>query len=161
MLYKLNIFQVFQNKFDLDYELPLVFIDTHFNKSNPEEAEAFKRESDILWKVSMNKKPFQCLTRKDVQDKLVSTNSLIEFSRLLCKWVSNLILKIFFQAREKQEAVEMKRKCRLTNKKNQEMSVTIRTQEKQITAQKFVMNNLRNGIDYLKEHCKRDAADSK
>ena len=41
------------------------------------------------------------------------------------------------------------------------MSVTIRTQEKQITAQKFVMNNLRNGIDYLKEHCKRDAADSK
>ena len=85
MLYKLNIFQVFQNKFDLDYELPLVFIDTHFNKSNPEEAEAFKRESDILWKVSMNKKPFQCLTRKDVQDKLVSTNLLIEFSRLLCK----------------------------------------------------------------------------
>ena len=54
----------------------------------------------------------------------------------------------------------MKRKCRLTNKKNQEMGVTIRTQEKQITAQKFVMNNLRNGIDYLKEHCKRDAADS-
>ena len=70
-------------------------------------------------------------------------------------------IELFFQAREKQEAVEMKRKCRLTNKKNQEMSVTIRTQEKQITAQKFVMNNLRNGIDYLKEHCKRDAADSK
>ena len=85
VLYKLNIFQVFQNKFDLDYELPLVFIDTHFNKSNPEEAEAFKRESDILWKVSMNKKPFQCLTRKDVQDKLVSANSLIEFTRLLNK----------------------------------------------------------------------------
>jgi hypothetical protein len=77
----------------------------------------------------MNKKPFQCLTRKDVQDNL---------------------------KKEKQDLVAMRRKCRLTQKQNQNMDVKVRTQEKQITAQKFVMNNLRNGIDYLKEHCSRD-----
>ena len=82
----------------------------------------------------MNRKPFQCLTRKDVQDKL---------------------------KKEKEDLVAMKRKCRLTNKQNNEMTVKVRTQEKQIQAQRFVMNNLRNGIDYLKEHCKRDPADSK
>ena len=127
-------FQVFQNKFDLDFELPLVFIDTHYNISNIEEADAYKRETDKLWKVSLNRKPFQCLTRKDVQDKL---------------------------KKEKEDLVAMKRKCRLTNKQNNEMTVKVRTQEKQIQAQRFVMNNLRNGIDYLKEHCKRDTADSK
>ena len=93
-----------------------------------------KRETDKLWKVSLNRKPFQCLTRKDVQDKL---------------------------KKEKEDLVAMKRKCRLTNKQNNEMTVKVRTQEKQIQAQRFVMNNLRNGIDYLKEHCKRDTADSK
>jgi hypothetical protein len=122
-------FQIFQDKFDLDFEIPLVFIDTHFNKSHPDELEAFSRESDKLWSVSMNKKPFQCLTRKDVQDNL---------------------------KKEKQDLVAMRRKCRLTQKQNQNMDVKVRTQEKQITAQKFVMNNLRNGIDYLKEHCSRD-----
>ena len=39
------------------------------------------------------------------------------------------------------------------------MEVTIGKQEKQIAAQKFVMNNLRSGIEYLKEHCKRDRTD--
>ena len=39
------------------------------------------------------------------------------------------------------------------------MEVTIKKQEKQISAQRFVMNNLRNGIEYLKDHCKRDRTD--
>lgn len=111
-----------------------MFVDTHYNMSNPEELEAFKRETDYLWKVSMNKKPFQCLTRKDVQDNL---------------------------RKEKQDLVAMKRKCKLTSKQNQDMEVKVKTQEKQIQAQMFVMNNLRNGIDYLKEHCSRDRTDGK
>ena len=41
------------------------------------------------------------------------------------------------------------------------MEVTIKKQEKQISAQRFVMNNLRNGIEYLKDHCKRDRTDGK
>ena len=39
------------------------------------------------------------------------------------------------------------------------MEVTVKKQEKQISAQRFVMNNLRNGIEYLKDHCKRDRTD--
>ena len=111
-----------------------MFIDTHYNKSNPEEADAFKTESDKLWKVSMNRKPFECLTRKDVQENL---------------------------QQEKKDLVAMRRKCRLTQKQNQQLEVTVSTQEKQIQAQMFVMNNLRNGIDYLKEHCSRDRTDGK
>ena len=41
------------------------------------------------------------------------------------------------------------------------MEVKLQSQEKQIQTQTFVMNNLRNGIDYLKEHCSRDRTDGK
>ncbi len=48
---------------------------------------------------------------------------------------------------------------RSTKKENEDMEITIKKQDKQITAQRFVMNNLRNGIEYLKDHCKRDRTD--
>ena len=130
--YAKQLQSIFQSKFDLDFEIPLVFIDTHFNKSNPDEADAFKTESDKLWKIARNNKPFECLTRKDVQENM---------------------------HQEKKDLAAMRRKYRLTQKQNQQLEVTVSTQEKQIQAQMFVMNNLRNGIDYLKEHCSRDRTD--
>ena len=51
--------------------------------------------------------------------------------------------------------------CRLTQKKNGQLDIKARTQAKQIQAQRFVMNNLRHGIEYLKEHCSRDKSDGK
>ena len=82
----------------------------------------------------MNRKPFECLTRKDVQENL---------------------------QQEKKDLVAMRRKCRLTQKQNQHLEVTVNTQAKQIESQMFVMNNLRNGIEYLKEHCSRDRANGR
>ncbi len=53
----------------------------------------------------------------------------------------------------------MRRNCRATKRRNRELESESETQAKQIEAQMFVMNNLRNGIDYLKEHCsKADAS---
>lgn len=49
----------------------------------------------------------------------------------------------------------------MTNRQNKDYKQSIRKQSKQIKAQEFVMNNLRNGIDYLKEHCSKNSADSK
>ena len=53
--------EIFDTKFELGFEPPVVFIDTHYNKSNPEELAAFERESEKLWKISVNRKPFECL----------------------------------------------------------------------------------------------------
>jgi len=36
-----------------------------------------------------------------------------------------------------------------------EMEMQLTTQSKQLSAQMFVMNNLRNGIEYLKRHCQK------
>ena len=36
-------------------------------RSVPEELEAFSRESSKLWKVSLNKRPFVCLSRGEMQ----------------------------------------------------------------------------------------------
>ena len=83
--YSKQLKSIFINKFDLDFDIPLVFIDTHYNKSNPPELEAFQRESSKLYDITMNKKPFECLTRKDVQENL---------------------------KKEKKDLVAMKRKCR-------------------------------------------------
>ncbi len=55
--------EIFDTKFELGFEPPVVFIDTHYNKSNPEELAAFERETEKLWKTSVNRKPFECLTR--------------------------------------------------------------------------------------------------
>ncbi len=49
----------------------------------------------------------------------------------------------------------MRRACRSTKRANREMEERIRVNEKQIAAQRFVMNNLRNGIDYLKDQCSK------
>ena len=54
---------------------------------------------------------------------------------------------------EREDLASMRRSCRSTKRENKEMETRLATQERQIEAQMFVMNNLRNGIDYLKEHC--------
>ena len=60
---------IFKNKFNLDFEvklsrppllrfppqLPIVFVDSHYNRSVPEEVEAFNRETKLLWKTSLNR----------------------------------------------------------------------------------------------------------
>ncbi len=55
--------------------------------------------------------------------------------------------------KEKDDLSSMRRNCRATKRQNQDLIERVATQEKQIEAQTFVMNNLRNGIEYLKEHC--------
>lgn len=47
--------EIFGSKFELGFEPPVVFIDTHYNKSNPEEKLAFDRESEKLWRISLNR----------------------------------------------------------------------------------------------------------
>ena len=59
--------------------------------------------------------------------------------------------------KEKEDLANMRRNCRSTKRRNREMETAMATQRKQIEAQMFVMNNLRNGIDYLKEHCSKNA----
>jgi hypothetical protein len=46
------------------------------------------------------------------------------------------------------------RRCRAISKENKDFKQTVEDQAKMIESQKFVMNNLRNGIDYLKTSCK-------
>ena len=54
---------IFEQKFNLDFKIPIVFVDSHYNRSVPEEVTAFHRETAKLWKCSLNKRPFQCLSR--------------------------------------------------------------------------------------------------
>lgn len=34
--------EIFEKKFDLDFKIPIVFVDSHYNKSVPSELETFK-----------------------------------------------------------------------------------------------------------------------
>ena len=54
---------IFEQKFNLDFKIPIVFVDSHYNRSVPEKVTAFHRETAKLWKCSLNKRPFQCLSR--------------------------------------------------------------------------------------------------
>ena len=52
--YARELTSIFKNKFNLDFELPIVFVDSHYNRSVPEEVNAFTRETKLLWKTSLN-----------------------------------------------------------------------------------------------------------
>ena len=93
----------------------------------PEELEAFTRETKKLWKESLNKRPFVCLSRGEMQSKMKN---------------------------EKRDMAEERRKCRAIAKENKQFKETVETQSRMIESQNFVMTNLRNGIDYLKASCK-------
>ena len=40
--YAKELVNIFTQKFDLDFKLPIVFVDSHYNRSNPQELEAFQ-----------------------------------------------------------------------------------------------------------------------
>merc|ERR1711971_1102023 len=92
-----------------------------------EEVEVFNRETKLLWKTSLNRRPFVCLSRGEMQAKLRS---------------------------EKKDLAEERRRCRAIGKENREFKTVVDSQQRMIESQKFVMTNLRNGIDYLKNTCK-------
>merc|ERR1719367_806171 len=54
--YSRQLSGLFEAKFDLPSgSLPLVFIDTHYNRSNPEELSNFKIETEQLWTRTMDR----------------------------------------------------------------------------------------------------------
>ena len=91
--YSKQLKEIFEGKFDLDFDLPVVFLDTHYNRSNPEELAAFSRESQKLWEVSLNRRPFPCLTRKDVQVSGIARKELRNFMSGLYSLISSAILR--------------------------------------------------------------------
>ena len=49
----------------------------------------------------------------------------------------------------------MRRRCRATKKVSLEQEKELKAKDKQIQSQLFLMDNLKNGINYLKEHCSK------
>ena len=47
----------------ISLQLPIVFVDSHYNRSVPEEVEAFNRETKLLWKTSLNRQTTQHLNQ--------------------------------------------------------------------------------------------------
>ena len=56
---------------------------------------------------------------------------------------------------EKQDLASMRRRCRATKKVNLEQEKELKAKDKQIQSQLFLMDNLKNGINYLKQHCSK------
>merc|ERR1719499_2119369 len=125
--YARELTSIFEQKFNLDFKIPIVFVDSHYNRSVPEEVTAFHRETAKLWKTSLNKRPFQCLSRGEMQAKLRD---------------------------EKRDLAEERRRCRAIGKENKQFKEAVEAQQRMIESQTFVMTNLRNGIEYLKNTCK-------
>ena len=50
--YTRDIQNIFRNKFDLNVDLPVVFLDAYYTRSNSEEVDFFDQEIRKLWRVS-------------------------------------------------------------------------------------------------------------
>jgi len=70
--YRRDIQRIFRNKFNLDFDLPVVFLDSYYTRNNTEEVEFFERQVNDLRTHSDNRRPFSCLTRAEVQAQLDS-----------------------------------------------------------------------------------------
>jgi len=70
--YRRDIQRIFRNKFNLNFDLPVVFLDSYYTRNNTEEVEFFGRQVNELMTESRNRRPFSCLTRAEVQVQLDS-----------------------------------------------------------------------------------------
>jgi len=59
----------------IDYDVPVVFLDSHFSKDDQEEVNFFNSEASKLYSVVGQMSAFECIKRSDISDKLKRTKN--------------------------------------------------------------------------------------
>jgi len=75
--YTRDMQNIFRNKFNLNVDLPVVFLDAYYTRSNSEEVDFFDQEIRKLWREAIKRRSFRCKTRTEVQATLDSQQDTI------------------------------------------------------------------------------------
>ena len=65
--------RLFAKEYGVHHSLPAIFIDTYYNKNNPQEVEKFNLYTDKLWQFAKSRNPFEC---KDIKIALTEIREL-------------------------------------------------------------------------------------
>lgn len=71
--WKTQFNRLFAKEYGVHHTLPAVFIDTYYNKDNPNEVEKFNLYTDSLWQFARSRNPFEC---KDIKIALTEIREL-------------------------------------------------------------------------------------
>jgi len=113
-------------KLKIDFELPIFFIDSHYNSQDPDESHHFATETAKLWRHLESLKSWRSITKSDIEHSM------------------RKIKKRFGEIREK-NLVYLEERAIIKQNENQN--------QHKIEAQKKLIENLRKQIDFLKSNC--------
>ena len=71
--WKTQFNRLFAKEYGVHHTLPALFIDTYYNKDNPQEVEKFELYTDKLWQFARSRNPFEC---KDIKIALTEIREL-------------------------------------------------------------------------------------
>ncbi len=67
--------ELFKKQFQIDVEVPAVFIDTYYDKKDPDQLQAFKKYTGGLLDFAKSRQPFEC---KDINIALTELRELYD-----------------------------------------------------------------------------------
>ena len=59
-----------KTKLKIDFELPIFFIDSHYNSTDTQEIHYYERETSRLWKKLDTFKAWKSITKSDIEDSM-------------------------------------------------------------------------------------------
>ena len=133
-------------------------MDSHYNRSVPEEVSAFKRETKILWDTSLNRWLKRAVNYLQYLKRP-------HFQTTICLSVPSRDARQVEGGEEgpgggaaevpgnRQGKQGVQGRGQLSDEASRKQKTVTSSCVRMIESQKFVMTNLRNGIDYLKNTC--------
>jgi len=124
--YKTQLQKVFRQKLEIDFDIPVFFIDSHYRKNDVEEAKAYKKETKKLWTFLQNVSPWKAMTTADIGEAV---------------------------RRERRRSGELKQRCHLLQQDNHRYKRRLNDYIEKVAEQDAMLESLRNTIEFLKQSC--------
>jgi len=116
----------FDHCIGFEFQLPVVFIDSHHETKEGKEVREFSRETSTLWRILQNSRPWESVTKPQLESAILDV---------------------------KKKFGELHEKCDVVAEERELVAALQGTNMQMIEAQKGLIRFLRRQIDVMKKSC--------
>jgi len=124
--YAAHLSETVAAKVEIDFQLPVVFIDSHHETKEGKEVREFSRETSTLWRILQNSRPWESVTKPQLESAILDV---------------------------KKKFGELHEKCDVVAEERELVAALQGTNMQMIEAQKGLIRFLRRQIDVMKKSC--------
>jgi len=124
--YAAHLSETVAAKVEIDFQLPVVFIDSHHDTKEGKEVREFSRETSTLWRILQNSRPWESVTKPQLESAILDV---------------------------KKKFGELHEKCDVVAEERELVAALQDTNMQMIEAQKGLIRFLRRQIDVMKKSC--------